>query len=314
MGAKEKYSKTASMKQFLSKNPDVQAMIDNKTERTRFLELFTVHVARCKEAEKKVVVNSSITTEKKLHQTLGWFAEEAMDLKLGPEKAKHWRESDLLPTRPDRITGSRERYHIEYGCPEDYESYTETDLRQLKVRVEAELHEEDLEALRKSMTLGTNAAKNILMPGSSTDRPALPSTEATSATPQETDGQKMARLIESLKASRRATYMRYQDYQVKLKVFKTKAEAKEDLDKVLVAPFIEGLKQQIAKGVKLLKVLDRLLMETVEDSGLPKVIETMEDYDTKYQHNLHYAIRFGCAEEGDANPPATKRRKNKKDE
>ena len=62
-----------------------------------------------------------------------------MDAELGHHKAAHWRNSQLLPSRGDRVTGSKDRYHLEYGCPEDWEQYSEEELRELKTRVEAEL-------------------------------------------------------------------------------------------------------------------------------------------------------------------------------
>ena len=53
-----------------------------------------------------------------------------MDAQLGHHKAAHWRNSALLPSRGDRVTGSKDRYHLEYGCPEDWEQYSEEELRE----------------------------------------------------------------------------------------------------------------------------------------------------------------------------------------
>ena len=141
-------SQKVSMRNFLAKNPDMAAEQATGTEKTRMLELFHIHVCRCKADYKKFSSVHSITSQKKLHQQLHWWSEEKMDIELGSKKAAHWRESKLLPSRPDRVTKSMDRWMVEYGCPEDWEQYTEEELRELKTKVEAELEQEEIDALK----------------------------------------------------------------------------------------------------------------------------------------------------------------------
>ena len=265
MRPNELQSKKVSMASFLKKNPDLKALTASGDEKTKFLQAFYVHTVRCKLAQKKIVATKSITTKKSLHQDLRWWSEEKMDLELGPQKAAHWRQSDLLPTRADRITNSRDPKFLEYGCPEDWESYSEEELRQLKVRVEAELADEDIESLEETMRLGLNTgAGNILMAGqaSSSNDPGGATTAATPiAPPTESDGQKMARKMEELKANRESTLLRYNQLLLKMKVIKTRGENEKKIDAEIIAPFLKSLDTKIKAGTKLTKCLERLVTE-----------------------------------------------------
>ena len=57
----------------------------------------------------------------------------------GTNKGTNWIHSGKLPTRADRVTGSMDRYDIEYGIPDDVEMYSEIDIKKLKQSVEMEL-------------------------------------------------------------------------------------------------------------------------------------------------------------------------------
>ena len=304
-------SQKMSMKQFLAKHPDMQAEQATGIEKTRMLELFHIHVSRCKAGQKRFSSEHSIKCQKKLHQTLHWWSEEQMDQKLGPKKALHWRESKVLPTRPDRVTKSSDRWLVEYGCPEDWEQYTEEQLRELKTKVESELEQEDIDVLNAQMKLGTSLTMS-LGEGPKDSTGAEPSTG--SSPPIVTDAQIMATKMESLKANRKATLLRYQEKIVQLKMFKSRGDNLKGLDAKLAVPFIEALGEKIKRGNILVKTLERLLVENPKDESLPKLIDSMEFFDESYAQAEEYADRFNCGDPTKASTPPNKKRKTKKEE
>ena len=51
---------------------------------------------------------------------------------------------EALPERPDRVTGSMERYYKEFGCANDIEKLVESDFRRIKQQVTVEMEYEDM--------------------------------------------------------------------------------------------------------------------------------------------------------------------------
>ena len=68
-------------------------------------------------ADKTLKTEKQFNVSKSLSSTLNWWSEEQLLEEIGAKKGSQWLESALLPVRPDRATGSRERYFIEFGCP-----------------------------------------------------------------------------------------------------------------------------------------------------------------------------------------------------
>ena len=236
-----------------------------------------------------------------------------MDAELGHHKAAHWRNSALLPSRGDRVTGSKDRYHLEYGCPEDWESYSEEELRELKVTVEAELEQEDNEALEAQMKLGSISARNKLLSIQAADRSTGAEASTTAEAPAtETESQIMARKMETLKATRQATLLRYQEKIVQLKVVQSRALNLRGADLEFAGPYIKALEGKLKKGNNIGKALERLVVDTPKDDDLPKLITSMEDFDALYDQAMEYAVRFGCSEPTLAGP-TSKKRKTKKE-
>jgi hypothetical protein len=58
-------------------------------------------------------------------------------------------ESKLLPTRGNRVTGSRLKKYEEHAVPEDWEEYSEEDWRLLIQRVEGDIAKDEAEAFAK---------------------------------------------------------------------------------------------------------------------------------------------------------------------
>ena len=104
-------SKMPSMAHFLKTSGDTAALASRGSDRVKNLELFLIHQMRSKE----------------------WVSAEKMDLLVGAQKGKTWRESGRLKTRADPITGSSEPHMIEYRIPECWETFSEEDLHQLMI-------------------------------------------------------------------------------------------------------------------------------------------------------------------------------------
>ena len=70
-----------------------------------------------------------------------------MNQELGTAKAEAWRSSKKLPTRPDRVTGSSHEDCLEYGCPEDWESWVQENMSKFTVSASGEADDADLALL-----------------------------------------------------------------------------------------------------------------------------------------------------------------------
>eukprot|EP00959_Pyramimonas_sp_CCMP1952_P144452 3023848-Pyramimonas_sp.AAC.1 len=62
-----------------------------------------------------------------------WWSAHKMDQELGSAKGKHWRESNLLASRPDSLTGSTDEQFVEWAVPLNWERLPETDLKAMKL-------------------------------------------------------------------------------------------------------------------------------------------------------------------------------------
>ena len=147
---KEKNSKKACLKHFLKSFKGDHEDVPKE----ELLQLFHTHQSRCKTAQKKQSSEKALSVKRSIVHKLRWMSKEQMQRKFGDRKAEHWLNSRLLPTRPDRVTKDWGEWVEEHGCPEDIELYSESELRQMKQEVEAELSQEDAEyfpSLQKRM-------------------------------------------------------------------------------------------------------------------------------------------------------------------
>ena len=120
-------SKKNCLKHFLTQNPDAEAEMAKGEGRMKYLELFFIHQSRPTMADKTLKTETQFSVSKSLSFTLNWWSEEQLLEEIGTKKGSQWLESALLPVRPDRVTGSRERYFIEYGCPERFSTQQRPD-------------------------------------------------------------------------------------------------------------------------------------------------------------------------------------------
>ena len=231
---------------------------------------------------------------------------------IGPLKTAHWIRSGLLPTRPDRITGSKDRYYIEFGIPEDWEKFVESDWRRLKEEAEWEIAEEDLGAWDmmckhkgfENLFKGTiAAAAKPTLAFADADGVATVSVSAAASTdevPEKTPGQLLAEQKEKLKANVQTNLVKFQGQLMKLQIIKTRCEASDDAD--MISSFIKALHGAITKNAKVNSLLERMLTQAVEDKELPKLLVLLEGVDERYESMAAWAVKFGCAPEpaGDA--------------
>ena len=136
LSAKELDARKGSMRAFLAKNPDLEAKNSKGEAKQEILIKFQVWLMRAKKTEKKAITSHSQSTSNKLINTLNWWAEEQMDKMIGPILGAAYRESDSLPTRANKVTKKKDRYHLQYGVPTDIEEYTEEDLKKMKAQAE----------------------------------------------------------------------------------------------------------------------------------------------------------------------------------
>lgn len=301
MDAKQIHSKKTSMAAFLKANPDLDATSSTPRDSEALLQKWLVHAARQKTTKKTTAAEKTKTQTKGVSHTLNWWSREQMDLKLGPKKSLHWRDSEQLATRPDRLTKSTDPDFLEYGVPNDIETWSESSLRRLKLQVETELAEEDVDILDAALEPTLKGSMNTTGSEASSSKPA----EASEDSPTK----KMALAVEQLKQQLEPTLMKYQHYLIKAKTIKGKGEAKKGLELQLVEPFLKKVELQIKKIQSLVKTLERLLVETVEDEKIPAIVDAMADIDSSYEQTIEYAHRFKLLDDESSAGPKQKRRK-----
>eukprot|EP00959_Pyramimonas_sp_CCMP1952_P394307 8261989-Pyramimonas_sp.AAC.1 len=210
-----------------------------------------------------------------------------MDRKLGPLKAASRRESGLLPSRPDRATGKTEDPFKEYGTPKDWEQITWEDMKKMLREYELETDKDTVEALNDFRSGA----------GSSNDH-----------VPDKTETEKMAEKIETVKAHLPAEIAKLQAMVLNAKLVKTRADASgSKYHEALIA----DCAKLISQGEKLVKLLERMVLEPTNDKEMPKVISQLDDVQRKNEIVSKWASTYGLAPEVGPDSSSKKRRKAK---
>ena len=149
MTPKEKRCKQAGLIGFMSKHPDETAKLAKGIDKYKNLARFHILQLRSADSRKVSLSDKSQKYGNKIMKTLKWFAQEPGEKKFGVDQWDHWMESKLLPTRGNRVTGSRLKKYEEHAVPDDWEEYSEEDWRMLIQRVEGELIKDEAEAFAK---------------------------------------------------------------------------------------------------------------------------------------------------------------------
>jgi hypothetical protein len=98
-----------------------------------------------------------------------WWNEFQMDSKLGPDQAKHWRDSGLIIHKPDPVKGSTEPAHIMWGVPKLWESMTESDWKALKLETQRDGKEGDEAAVAELTMISKSSLGDDPMAGGSAE-------------------------------------------------------------------------------------------------------------------------------------------------
>ena len=143
----------ACMSSFAKKLQDDGAICSRGDVRQRYLESYLVHQMREQEASSEIVSSHTSSLKHNLHQDVHWWSKEKMNLEIGGEKAEHWRQSGLIPSQPDSVTGSNEENHKEWGVPQNWARMTMADMRSLALTVSTNADEKDIELVKQSASL-----------------------------------------------------------------------------------------------------------------------------------------------------------------
>ena len=285
---KEALSKKASLRAYLKQNPDNIS----KGNMTEMLEKFIIIQSRAKDQQKKGATTKSDESKKRKFRELHWWSQEQMEQNFGKMKAKSWMESNMLPSRPDRVTGKNEDPNKEYGVPVDCERLTESEIRALKV--EFEMQDVDGDAIEEVDAFRSGA-----------DSSAGP------ASTEKSEIEKMAENIETLKANLPEEIAKLQSAVPTAKLIKTKADSTGS--KYHEALITDSAKL-ISQGEKLIKILERMALEPTDDTQMPKVISQLDDVKGKSETVTTWATTYGLMPEktsGGGGSSSKRRRRGK---
>eukprot|EP00959_Pyramimonas_sp_CCMP1952_P209887 4391403-Pyramimonas_sp.AAC.1 len=204
---KAKRSKMASMVHFLEKNPDLVASSSRGQQRQQYLQYFLVHQMRQKNATSTETVKETTSNLQQKIAQVHWWSADRMDREMGAVKAQRWRDSGKIKNRPDQLTGSTDKDHIEWCVPVSWEQLTESDLRELGIVVDMEA---DAESHANFQAAKVFANEKDL------------STDGTSSG----SGMKeLAEKVANFKSNLQAELRKYQDYKLDIQLMITKAQA-----------------------------------------------------------------------------------------
>ena len=185
------------------------------------------------------------------------------------------------------MTGRKGKWITEFGVPDDYEEYCEWGWRTLRVRVEIEACEEDLQSWGALCAL--KGFKNLW--GSSTQGEAADPDDALPLhNLMKTPDQKVAEEIEELKNDTPTPLQRFNNQSITLKLIRTKCESSLDVD--MMSSFVKALTAAITKTEKVFSLFNNLLVKSVDESMMPKLIELIHETDTRFGSMLQWANKF----------------------
>jgi len=166
-----------------------------------------------------------------------------MDMEMGASKAKHWRESGLLPEpKPDSLTGSTHEDHVEWQVPEQWQDMTIEAVRQLRLSVKQEADEDAVENMR-------NIIDGV---GNQSQGTTTVVIKAEYLTLEEELKQRATELIDNPTV----TIRRLQDYELQCQVFSTKAANGK-----WAGVFVDECSRHIKSLQRLIKQLQKAVVE-----------------------------------------------------
>lgn len=279
----------ASFAHFVRDNPVADLKLGERgAKRQEYLEKFLIFQTRQKNAKKQLVSTRETVQGKTTFIDHHWWAMEKMDGEVGPAKAKHWRESGKLFSRPDSLTGSKDPQHIEYCVPVHWESVSEQDLRTLKLNMESEATEDDVGLFTTAMD--TFALTDASGSGSQVDPASIkvktePGEEATQAKEIE---------IMGFKNGLEATFKEFQALELELKHIRAKAEQGAHKYTAGIVADADSLSKKLKKFYTM---LEKMLMEpgSVSEDKIPDVIAKKKALITEVNELKEWASKLGVS-------------------
>ena len=285
-------SKKASLKAFLKQNPDkASADAANKKEKEEVLVRFVIHTLRCKLTEKTYTAIRHMTSLKKIIKTIKWMGEERMIIKFGPILSAHWIECDKLPIRPNRLSGSMQRYLMEFGIPDGIEEKSESELKSLKQQAEWEMSEEDVDAWEDLCKMhGFENMLTITAPASSTTG----SSSSDVVVVEKSTEDVLSEQLQELKEQAAPTLLKFQAQKTELGVIKAKADNHTDTE--MIGSFCKAIQGSLVKTGRLVVMLEQLVQEpdSVNAHKVPDFLKLIQETDARFSNHVEWAIKFGC--------------------
>ena len=266
-------SRMASMVHFLPDNPDAAALSSRGEQRREYLMNFLTHQLRLKDQAKVMEVAQSTSIEQKKIVDLHWWSKEKMDIELGPKKAEHWRQSGLLPTKADSVTGSSEDEFKEWGVPHNWERLTEADMKNLKIESSGQVDQKDMELLRSAETFAET--KN--------EEPEIKK--------EKTELSKLEERITKLTENSATFLRRYQDMTLDAKMLLTLSQNQKNIK--YATGFLSDLEKHVANLGKATKTLEKVAVGNIEHADASKLMTDLDKLDASHVEINTWADRFG---------------------
>ena len=270
---KKRRSTNGCLSNFLKANPDAKIEGTRGPERDYYLQLFLVHQMRQKEARKEVVNNRSVSSEKESHTEYHEWSEEKMNSEMGAAKAEGLRKSGKLNFQPCSITKSTEKHMIEWIVPKNWKSQIERDNMSLQFQSTAEAADSDLALLGE------------------TAKEPLPEVKKEPLT----ETQKLAIRITEFNNTKQQVLRKFQDMEVSAKSVATRVTQKstQKSENKYTESFKTDLAAHVSKLTKTIKILVRACSEDMNESELPKLLDTLNAITTTDADLNDWANRFG---------------------
>jgi hypothetical protein len=300
MDAKKLASTKASLRHFIAQNPDAAA---GGLGTDACVDKWLTWLARCSDASKNMENARTVGTNKLKHAELHWYGKELLKKEIGDIRGQTWIDSELLPTRPCRITKQHGEFLTEYGVPDDWEVVTESDLRAMKAQVEFELKDEDgaLE-LAAFMQEADGSSSSSLGEGEVKIKHEASATEI------------MAEKVDSVRANLEQNLAKMRAVNLETRMMREKAViSQRESGKEQHAVFVSECSKNISDSTKAVTCLEKLFVKgsLPKEEEFPKLVKLIEQVNDAYDSCVDWGGRFKFTSEGVGKVASAKRRRNK---
>lgn len=275
--AGKKRSIDAGFREYVKKNADLNGDASSAELKELCIQNFVILQLRAKGGQKTLTgthqasLNSERVTQKH------WWNEYQMDTQIGEAQAKHWRESGLIISKPDPVTGSTDPAHIVWGVPKMWESMTEADWKALRLETQRDAKEGDEEAVAELSGL----SRSSLGDGSEAKEPV-------GKTPEEIQTAFHAEI-----QKQPSTFLRkYMDLKADCMVLHSKTEPDKGKSK-----FSQMLSDDVAAMLvrfdKLNKSIEGMMKREAKPKEIAKIAKDMTELDADWDDLVKMAQNFG---------------------